>query len=234
MGISMPFESNGTFVPAVSFNPGTPATAQDQNSQDLDIALGLTQCQTLAGLSAATKNWNQGGFKITNMGVGSASTDSITFGQVYGASGVIPTGTKTLFAQAAAPVGWTQVTSNNDTALRVVSGAGGTVHGTVGLSAFISAGALAHALTLTEVPTGQFTLNDPGHTHTIHSSNGDDPVTFGPGSNSFNSGGTAGTTTLTNLSATTGITLTDHAGGGSHTHALSDLQYLDLIVCSKN
>lgn len=226
----MPFNSNGTFAPAVNFQPGTPATAQDQNTQDQDIASGLSDCQTRAGLAAATGNWNQGGFKLTNMGVGSASADSVTFGQVYGASGVIPTGTQMLFAQAAAPVGWTQVTTNDDTALRVVSGAGGTVHGTVGLSAFISGGALDHTLTLAEVPKGQYTLNDPKHDHPNSTPNSAwQSQTGGGTNNTWQDNNNAST-----QSASTGITLTDNAGGGSHTHALSDLKYLDLIVCSKN
>jgi hypothetical protein len=39
-------------------------------------------------------------------------------------------GTKMVFYQASAPVGWTQDTSQNDKALRVVSGAGGSAGGT--------------------------------------------------------------------------------------------------------
>lgn len=47
----------------------------------------------------------------------------------------IPAGTVMIFAQAAAPVGWTKLVTQNDKALRIVSGAtGGTAGGTLGLS----------------------------------------------------------------------------------------------------
>jgi hypothetical protein len=142
----------------------------------------------------------------------------------------LPAGTKMLFAQAAAPSGWTQVTTLNDYALRVVSGTGAGTHGTVGLSTFISDGALGHTLTLAEAPTGQYTLNDPKHDHNItnvgqinfYGISGGGAGYYVPGSNK-----------LTDL-ASTGITLTDNAGGGAHTHALANLQYLDLIQASKN
>lgn len=41
----------------------------------------------------------------------------------------IPVGTVMVFFQAAAPTGWTQVVTQNDKALRVVSGAGGGTGG---------------------------------------------------------------------------------------------------------
>jgi hypothetical protein len=44
-------------------------------------------------------------------------------------------GVKMVFAQAAAPTGWTQDTSSNDAALRVVSGSGGGTGGSAGFSA---------------------------------------------------------------------------------------------------
>lgn len=47
---------------------------------------------------------------------------------------VIPAGTVMLFYQASAPVGWTQVVTQNDKALRVVSTAGGGSGGTHPLS----------------------------------------------------------------------------------------------------
>ena len=48
---------------------------------------------------------------------------------------LIPAGTVMVFYQAAAPVGWTKVTTHNDKTLRVVSGSGGGSGGTVLLSA---------------------------------------------------------------------------------------------------
>lgn len=153
----------------------------------------------------------------------------------YPASNVFPSGTKMLFSQASAPTGWTQITTNNDVSLRVVNGAGGGVHGTVGLSAFISDGALGHALALAEVPRGQFTFNDAQHSHSVTPSGGGSFYGDNGGYQSPNSNYTG----LAHVSAVvswswTGCSITDHAGGGSHAHALADLQYLDLIQASKN
>lgn len=139
----------------------------------------------------------------------------------------LPAGTKMLFAQAAAPTGWTQVTTLNDYALRVVSGTGAGTHGTVGLSTFISDGALGHTLTLAEAPMGQYTLNDSGHDHTYLKA-------YSVGVGSGGGPGLDFTENAQTSSDKTGITLTDNAGGGAHTHALADLQYLDLIQASKN
>jgi hypothetical protein len=52
---------------------------------------------------------------------------------------IYPSGTVKVFYQAAAPTGWTKLTSHDDKALRVVSGTGGGSGGTTVLSsAFIS------------------------------------------------------------------------------------------------
>ena len=67
----------------------------------------------------------------------------------WGTTG-FPTGTVVLFGQAAAPVGWTQITTHNNKALRIVSGAGGGSGGTLGMS---SATVGDHVLSVGEMPT---------------------------------------------------------------------------------
>ncbi|HEX2795702.1 MAG TPA: hypothetical protein VHN38_01345, partial [Immundisolibacter sp.] len=62
---------------------------------------------------------------------------------------VIPSGTKMVFAQAAAPTGWTQDASVNDRVLRVVSGAGAGVGGSWTISGLTVGGT---ALTINEMP----------------------------------------------------------------------------------
>lgn len=99
----MPFNGSGVFNPAITFAANTPATADDQNTQDLDIAGGLTGCMTRAGLAAATADQNIGGFKVTNMGAGVASTDAANVGQL---AILLPAGFCMPFAGTAAPTGW--------------------------------------------------------------------------------------------------------------------------------
>ena len=78
----MPYSGSGVFSPLITFANDTTATAEDQNSQDSDIAGGLTQAMTRAGLAAATANIPMGGFKFTGLGMGSSSGDSVNFGQL--------------------------------------------------------------------------------------------------------------------------------------------------------
>ena len=65
-----------------------------------------------------------------------------------------------------------------------------------------------HTLLLAEAPTGQFSLNDPGHHHTVPNSG----ASNSPGG-AFPTGGAAAGVTGT---SPTGVTLTDNAGGGAH------------------
>ena len=96
---------------------------------------GLTKPEV--GASADT--W--GGKLNTNMNL--IDTQMKTNADAIGGAGV-PSGTVMVFYQAAAPTGWTKSTSNNDKALRVVSGNGG---GTGGTHALSSPPSLAHTHT---------------------------------------------------------------------------------------
>ena len=126
-------------------------------------------------------------------------------------------GTKMLFNQTSAPTGWTKQTSQNDKALRVVSGTVGT-GGTHGLSS---------------PPSTSHTHTGPSHTHSTPSHSHSHSLSAGshtlstsqmPSHNHSivhtdqhwwgdNVGGGSGTTT-TDYTGSTG-------GGGSHSHSLS-------------
>lgn len=153
----------------------------------------------------------------------------------------IPSGTKMLFIQTAAPTGWTKDTTHDNKALRVVSGvasSGGSVDFT---SAFTS-----QAVGGTN---GGYTLgvgDIPAHHHLEF--NADSAATSGTtltGANfstwqratgsssndySIQGDGTAPTLGLTS----------DTGGGGSHTHSFSGtnidltVKYVDSIICTKN
>jgi hypothetical protein len=144
----------------------------------------------------------------------------------------VPSGSVILFYQAAAPTGWTQVTTQNNKALRVVSGTGGVAGGTTAFSSVFTNQTVSTSVSISGT-TGATTLSTsqiPSHTHT---------VAYG-GSSSFSYNGveTQGIIDGTNSGAT--------GGGGSHTHSFSgsgsgtssavtlNVQYIDIILCSKN
>lgn len=119
-------------------------------------------------------------------------------------------GTAMLFAQTAAPTGWTKSTTHNDKALRVVSGtasSGGSVAFTTAFTSGLSAGATT--LNTTQIPS---------HNH----------------SNGTAAGGTQGPTCGSSAGSVTSTGST--GGGGSHTHTLPSfaVQYVDVIIATKN
>jgi len=153
------------------------------------------------------------------------------------AGGDVPAGTVMLFYQAAAPTGWTQVTTQNDKALRVVSGTGG---GTGGSVAFTTAFA-SKAVTGTVGTTGDTTLDAtqiPSHTH----------APGGTGGGSFiigsSSSGISGYSAGANYTSTRGRSTTAATGsGGAHSHGGGTftgtainlaVQYIDTIIATKN
>ena len=141
-----------------------------------------------------------------------------------------PTGTLMLFQQSTAPTGWTKQTTHNDKVLRVVSGtasSGGTSSFTTVFAnqtpTITTSGLSAAATTLT-------TTQIPSHFHGI------------AGQNNYGTG--AGYPTFDASFNDINYNSNAAGGGGSHTHAISgsasssaitlNVQYVDLIIASKN
>lgn len=155
-------------------------------------------------------------------------------------------GTVGVFFQAAAPTGWTKVTTANARALRLVSGAGGGVGGTQDPSTTIT---LAHTHSVT---------NDSAHTHAIQDHT-HHLATSGAASALANLGAVGAQDNGSGnelVVADTGTIFTVNTkknalpmtgsftsgSGGAHDHggatdsALTDLSlaYIDVIICSKD
>ena len=148
---------------------------------------------------------------VASLGIGSGGT-----GQT---SALIPSGTKMLFVQGSAPVGWTQVTSDNDKALRVVSGTGGGTGGSVAFETAFASQTVAGTNGGTAITIAQM----PAHTHNFTASVGE----IGGG------GGGA-------LQAYNPVATTSTGGGATHTHTFTgtainlDVAYINTIICSKD
>jgi hypothetical protein len=126
-----------------------------------------------------------------------------------------PRGTVLCFWQAAAPLGWTKLTTQNDKLLRIVSGAGGPTGG---------GGANPFSTVNAQTVVGSTTISTttmPSHVHA------DGFVSVGgSGPNSSSCNGPAPT-----AQGNTGAT----GGGGAHNHSLTmSIQFIDLILASRN
>ena len=140
--------------------------------------------------------------------------------------GDVPSGSAMVFFQTAAPTGWTKSTANNDKALRVTSGDGG---GTGGSVAFETAFA-SQAVSGTNAGTALNSNQIPAHTHPIYAhQNG--------------ASGGANDATYTGVSSgavATSATAVNSTSNSSHTHTFSgtainlDVQYINVIVCTKD
>ena len=95
MGASVSFNGSGTFSLA-SGNPvvtGTTISSTWCNNTLSDIASnGLTNCLTKDGQTTPSANIPLGGYKITNLGNGTATTDAAAFGQIQSGSSNVVTG----------------------------------------------------------------------------------------------------------------------------------------------
>lgn len=130
-------------------------------------------------------------------------------------------GTRMLFAQASAPVGWTKVTSYNDYAVRLVSGTGAGTGGSTAFSSVLTARTIANSNLPVSSP---WSIQDPTHRHGY----------IAPES-TINVTGTGGYTVPQYANpansdyAATGITLGSNSGGGQSMDFA--VQYLDVILC---
>ncbi len=125
---------------------------------------------------------------------------------------IVSAGTVMLFWQTAAPTGWTKITTQNDKALRVVSGSGG-----------VSGGTNSFSTVMAQSVVGSSTLSTAqlaSHAHSYTAPAAGTSITIGC---IGVSDGTVGSTT-------------GSAGSGtSHNHTITmSIQFIDIILCSKN
>jgi hypothetical protein len=172
-------------------------------------------------------------------------------------SSTIPSGTRMLFQQTAAPTGWTKDTTQNDKALRVVSGSvssGGTVDfSTAFANKSFSGSTSSQGVTGTVGDTTLSTSQIPSHTHYVASPGPTDSAALSNANYvdvSF-TGYTTGNNNYvlrgTSVAPSLGVA-SYNGGGGSHTHTFSGgshshtfsgaidmaVKYIDLIIASKD
>lgn len=164
----------------------------------------------ITGTYISTANVNLGGTFISNK-----FASNTYFQSTLSSTLVIPSGTKQIFVQTAAPTGWTKDTTHNNKAMRVVSGTAGSGGSDAFTTTFGSGKTTAsHTLTSSEMPS---------HNHTF--------VIY---SNGTGSGSLTSSTSLTNVNSTKSTNSTGGSGGHSHNLSGFDLQYVDVIIATKD
>lgn len=175
-----------------------------------------------------------GGFSNVTVGSGLSFSAGILSNS---APSPIPSGTVTNFFQAAAPTGWTQNTSYNNYAMRIVSGTGGGTGGSVGFTTAFASQTPSGSVNVSGGSVSSTTLSTsqiPSHNHYISK----DIYNFG----SAYSGAVLG-----NSQGGTDIYTQSTGGGGSHTHSFTAptasfsgnainlaVNYIDAIICTKS
>ena len=196
-----------------------------------------------------TMIYNKSDRCVDVLGAKVGTTATTYFGSGANLTGIdiIPAGSKMLFQQTAAPTGWTKATAHDNKALRVVTGSassGGsntfaaafnnnqTVSGTTSSTSVSITGSTAgHSITQAELPNVTLTTSQKCKTEDI-----------GPLNRGSSSGGGAGYETISVPLGGSGTAHTHGVGslaGGAHTHTFSDtfnldVQYVDVIICSKD
>lgn len=156
--------------------------------------------------------------------------------------GFIPTGSVFVCYQAAAPTSWTRLATQDNKALRVVSGTGGGAGGTTAFTSVFASRTTTGSVSITNGAVTLTTAQMAGHSHTITGSNRIN-VAGGSGSDGMvaANGGFSG---VQNVIPGLGTMNSYSPANGSHTHTDTvsftggtmdfAVQYIDVIQCSKN
>lgn len=141
-----------------------------------------------------------------------------------GSWAAIPAGTKMLFQQTAAPPGWTKDTTNDQAALRVVSGTAGS-GGTVDFTTAFASQPVTGTVGSTTLALSQI----PSHGHTLPTQGSGDQ---GQSTITINTGGSLLNGPVVSTNA--------NGSGGSHTHSFTGtainlaVKYVDTIIATKD
>jgi hypothetical protein len=130
-------------------------------------------------------------------------------------NGQFQPGTQMLFANAAAPLGWTRITTFNDCAIRIVGTATPSSGGTNAFSTVMAQTVVGSTtLTTTTMPVHDHSYGEPGGAVDVEHF----------------------TSVPVNVSSTPGSANTGSNGsGGSHNHTiLMSIKYVDFLFASKN
>jgi hypothetical protein len=146
-----------------------------------------------------------------------------------------PSGTRLLFVQTSAPTGWTKDTTQNDKALRVVSGSAST-GGTTAFSSVFTSRTPAGTVGNTTLTVSQI----PAHSHFIaNTASGLSLISATLQLNRSNSAAEAYDLRGSNNAPTVGPT-SDTGGGTAHNHSFTGtaldfaVQYVDVIIATKD
>ena len=232
------------------------STAALGANADITSITGLTTPLTVpqGGMGAATHTANNvlvgaGTGVVTSVAPGTSGNILTSNGTVWQSAAVaaagFDSGTRLMFAQDAAPTGWTKDTSNyNQHGIRIVTGTGGGTGGTVDFTTAFTSQAVTGSVTITAVAgtAGATTLSTPqipSHTHSING-----PWTNGPGLGNSQYGPGSSPAPLAptlNTNATGGGGSHDHpfsfsSGSGTFAGSAIDLavKYLDVITATKD
>ena len=133
---------------------------------------------------------------------------------------VIPPGSKMLFQQTTAPTGWTKITTFDNAALRVVSGAASSGGVTDFSTVFSASGVASNSIALT-------TAQMPSHNHSLSPNFNVNfsQALFDPGGLGFLTSGAGGPN----------FSISNTGSSDTHYHTTTlNLKYVDIIIASKD
>ncbi len=229
------YANSGTL--GASLLTGTLTTAAQPNVTSVGTLTGLIVLGNINASNVSANHFGSGaGLSNINGSNVTGLVANATFATTAGNISSIPSGTKMLFAQTSAPAGWTKLTSNDDAALRVVSGAAGS-GGTVGFTTAFSATSVSGTTGSTSLSEAQM----PIHRHFVSTNvvNGGAPSSVNSlvrqrttaGDSDYYLEGTSAEPSVLRSSATGSGAGHDHTFSGSLNLAV---KYVDVIIAQKD